>query len=218
MNDPISNIYQQMILNESTINKDEQIKKWLEKYTTKQSSIIIDSNGLVSIDGRFDFSNDKRKKIPVQFLKVTECFYTSISITSLAGCPKFVGNNFYCSNNKNLTNLIGGPEEVKGDYCCYYCSNLTSLDGAPEEVGGYFDCNGNKNLTNLKSGLKKVKGDFYCYKCNNLPYSELFKIVDIVDGDIFYTNFYTPEDKDAIRRARDIHINLQHDELGNLDI
>ena len=195
MNDPISNIYQQMILNESTINKDEQIKKWLEKYTTKQSSIIIDSNGLVSIDGRFDFSNDKRKKIPVQFLKVTECFYTSISITSLAGCPKFVGT-FYCYGNKNLTNLIGGPEEVKGRYDCSSCTNLTSLEGAPKFVGG----------------------GFYCYKCNNLPYSELFKIVDIVEGDIFYKDYRTPEDKNAIRHARDIHMNLQHDELGNLDV
>ena len=192
-----------MILNESVTNKDEQlkewIKEWLKKYIRQEgvhNSIIIDSNGLVSINGDFSFRSSRRKKIPVQFLKCTGDFVTSIFLITLNGSPKFVGGNFYCDGNKNLTNLKSGPEEVGDTYACSDCSTLTSLEGAPKFVGG----------------------DFYCAKCNNLPYSELFKIVDAIKGNIYYSSILIPEDKDAIRRKRDIHMNLQHDELGNLDI
>jgi len=50
------------------------------------------------------------------------------------------------------------------------------------------------------------------------PYSELFKIVDKVKDDIYYSSINTPEDKDKIRRDRDVKNVLKDDELGDLDV
>ena len=62
-------------------------------------------------------------------------------------------------------------------------------------------------------------GDIFdCSNNPNLPYSELFKIVDKMKGDIYYSSSLVPEDKDKIRRDRDVKTILKDDELGNLDV
>ncbi len=67
------------------------------------------------------------------------------NLSSLEGCPKVIGGDFYCNNNK-----------------------LTSLDGCPEEVGrdnhGSFDCSGNqiKDLKDIHLKLKKMDGTLVC--------------------------------------------------------
>jgi len=106
-----------------------------------------------------------------------------------------VSGNFYCGDNK-IKNLYGSPVNVGGEFSCSYSHHLTSLDGTPDNVDN----------------------DFYCYFCTKLPYSELFKIVDKVKGDIYYSSFNTPEDKDKIRRDRDVKTVLKDDELGSLDV
>ncbi len=106
-----------------------------------------------------------------------------------------VSGNFYCGDNK-LKNLYGSPVNVDGEFWCRWNYQLTSLDGAPNKVGG----------------------DFYCCFCPKLPYSELFKIVDRVKGNIYYSSYQTPEDKNKIRRDRDIKETLKDDELGSLDV
>ena len=58
-----------------------------------------------------------------------------------------------------LRNLIGGPEEVGGDYLCY-SNDLTSLEGAPVEVGGDFDCMDNRLITLDCSS--NINGKLYC--------------------------------------------------------
>ena len=98
-----------------------------------------------------------------------------------------------------------------------YDNQLTSLDGAPITVGGGFDCTCN-NLISLKGAPNRVGGNFLCYNNPNLPYSELFKIVDNVKGDILYSSPNTLEDKDKIRRDRDVKTTLKDDELGSLDV
>ena len=49
------------------------------------------------------------------------------NLTSLEGCPKEVGDTFYCSSNK-LTSLQYSPEIVNGRF---YCGDnpLESLEG-----------------------------------------------------------------------------------------
>jgi len=106
-----------------------------------------------------------------------------------------VSGNFYCGDNK-LKNLYGSPVNVGGEFSCSYSHHLTSLDGAPDNVAN----------------------DFYCCFCPKLPYSELFKIVDRVKGNIYYSSYQTPDDKDKIRRDRDVKGVLKDDELGNLDV
>ena len=63
-----------------------------------------------------------------------------------------------------------------------------------------------------------VNSNFYCHGIPNLPYSELFKIVDKVKGDIYYSSLSILEDKDKIREDRDVKNILEDDELGNLDV
>ena len=82
-------------------------------------------------------------------------------------------------------------------------------------MGGSFSCHNNQ-LTSLDGAPNNVGGDFYCYDNPNLSYTELFKIVDNVKGNIYYSSLYTPEDK--IRRDRDVKETLKDDELGSLDV
>jgi hypothetical protein len=85
-----------------------------------------------------------------------DCSYKKL--TSLDGAPQAV-IDFNCYRN-NLTNLIGGPQDLTGDYACFR-NELTSLEGAPPELGGNFDCSSNK-LTSLKWAPAKVGSYFTC--------------------------------------------------------
>ena len=123
------------------------------------------------------------------------------------------------SVNVNIKNIAKIPfkfRNVRGTFSCIR-SRLTSLDGAPINVGGNFYCSNNQ-LTSLEGVPNSVGGNFICYDNPNLSYSELFKIVDKVKGDIYYSSINTPEDKDKIRRDREVKGVLKDDELGNLDV
>ena len=177
----------------------------------------INDDGSIDVDGDVTLSRKKLTKIPFNFGKVSGCFYCyNNKLTSLKGAPNNVGEGFYCNNNQ-LTSLEGVPNTVGGYFDCNN-NQLTSLDGAPNTVGGSFYCYGNK-LTSLEGAPNTVGGNFYCYNNPNLSYSELFKIVDTVKDDIYYySSVNTPEDKDKIRRDRDVKETLKDDELGSLDV
>jgi len=119
-------------------------------------------------------------------------------------------------SRKKLTKIPFNFSKVSGVFRCYH-NQLTSLDGAPNNVGSGFDCSDNQ-LTSLEGAPNNVGGYFYCYGNSNLSYSELFKIVDTVKYDIYYISVNTPEDKDKIRRDRDVKGVLKDDGLGNLDV
>ena len=116
----------------------------------------------------------------------------------------------------NLTKISFKFRNVSGSFYCYN-NQLTSLEGSPNTVGGNFHCYNNQ-LTSLEGAPNSVGGNFICYDNPNLSYSELFKIVDKVKGDIYYSSINTPEDKDKIRRDREVKGVLKDDELGNLDV
>ena len=125
-------------------------------------------------------------------------------------------NGSIALNDKKLEKI---PFKFRNVYGIFYCCNnkLTSLNGVPNTVGNSFYCNNNQ-LTSLDGIPNNVGGDFCCHDNPNLPYSELFKIVDRVRGDIYYSCFNIPEDKDKIRRDRDVSPILKDDELGDLDV
>ena len=176
------------------ITIDPEIKKLLDKCVIGTYS--FDENGFCNVEGDVRFGSRGFTKIPIKFGIVSgdfECFINTF--TTLEGSPLEVGGSFSCNSNQ-LTSLVGGPRKVGGTFNCNV-NPLLTLDGIPEEIGGKLICS---------------------IKVGTLPYSELFNVVDKVKGDIYYTRSGKPENKDAIRRKRDIHINLQHDELGNLDI
>ena len=131
----------------------------------------------------------------------------------------FNGNGECCTTGsvklrgKQLTKIPVKFGKVKGNFDCSD-NQLTSLENAPSEVGGNFYCSG--NLLTTLDFTTKIKGDLYCSGNIGLPYKELFKILDNVQEDIIFNGKIL--DPDKLRRDRDIHMNLQHDELGNLDI
>ena len=181
-----------------------------------RGTYTINDDGSIDVNGAVNLSSKKLTKIPFKFRNVSGSFFCyNNQLTSLEGAPNNVGGDFYCYSNQ-LTSLEGAPNNVGGDF---YCTNnqLTSLDGAPNNVGSGFDCSSNK-LTSLEGAPNNVGGNFYCYNNPNLPYSELFKIVDKVKDDIYYSSINTPEDKDKIRRDRDVKNVLKDDELGDLDV
>ncbi len=197
----------------------------------------INDDGSIDVYGNVELNNKNLTKIPFKFRNVRGGFFCyNNKLTSLDGAPNNVGGYFYCNNNQ-LTSLEGSPNTVGGGFYCnnnqltslkgapnnvgggFYCNNnqLTSLEGVPNNVGGYFYCNNNQ-LTTLDGAPNTVGGSFCCYGNSNLSYSELFKIVDTVKYDIYYISVNTPEDKDKIRRDRDVKETLKDDELGSLDV
>ena len=167
----------------------------LLKYFINNGTYTINDDGSIDVDGKVYVNIKNIANIPFKFRNVRDTFSCIRSrLTSLDGAPINVGGNFYCSNNQ-----------------------LTSLEGAPNSVGGYFNCYGNK-LISLEGAPNSVGGNFICYDNPNLSYSELFKIVDNIKGDIYYYTFDDIEDKDKIRRDRDVKDILKDSELGNLDV
>jgi hypothetical protein len=208
----LESIYNSILLeNQNPNNIDLKLLKGciIGKYT-------INDDGSIDVDGMVRLTNKYLTKIPFKFRNVSGSFWcNSNPLTSLEGAPNSVGGDFYCSDNQ-LTSLEGAPKTVGGRFCCYN-NQLTSLEGAPNRGGGGFYCYINQ-LTSLEGAPNSVGGVFNCSNNPNLPYSELFKIVDRVRDDIYYSSHRTLEDKDKIRRDRDIKNVLKDDELGSLDV
>jgi len=208
----LESIYNPILLeNQNTNNIDLELLNSCIKGT-----YTINDDGSIDVDGSVELNNKNLTKIPFKCRNVSGDFYChNNQLTSLESAPNTVGGSFYCFCNK-LTSLDGAPNTV-GDY--FVCTNnqLTSLKGSPNNVGGSFYCYYNK-LTTLDGVPNTIGGSFKCYSNPNPPYTELFKIIDNVKGDIYYSSITTPDDKDKIRRDRDVKTTLKDDELGSLDV
>ena len=127
----------------------------IENYT-------INPDGSIDVNGgmNLNFNGRKLDRLPLKFGRVNGNFYCSHNkLTSLEGCPSYVGGFFDCSNNQ-LTSLEGCPKEVGGSFDCGN-NKLTTLEGCPTELNINFYCDHNQ-LTSLKGGPKEVGGDFNC--------------------------------------------------------
>jgi hypothetical protein len=103
------------------------IEKFCEKYL---KNYTINFDNTIDVDGDVYLPNKlgDMEKLPVKFGKVSGNFWCSgNNLTTLEGCPNYVGGSFYCEYN-NLTTLEGCPRYVGGNF---YCSdnNLTTLKG-----------------------------------------------------------------------------------------
>jgi hypothetical protein len=102
----------------------------IENYT-------INGDGSIDVDGGVYLLNKGLVELPLVFNKVTGYFdCDGNDLTSLKGCPRWVGGYFDCNNNK-----------------------LTSLEFSPDYVGGYFSCSSN-NLTDNYCETE-IGGNFY---------------------------------------------------------
>jgi len=159
-----------------------------------EGTYTINDDGSIDVTGDVNLGNKDLTKIPFKFRNVS--------------------GDFHCYNNQ-LTSLEGSPNIVGGIFDCGY-NNLTSLEYAPNNVGSIFRCDYNE-LVSLDGAPNFVGDVFWCRFNPNLPYSELFKIVDNMK-DIYFSRATIPEDKDKIKRDRDIKEILKDNELGSLDV
>ena len=105
----------------------------------KQYSIenyTINSDGSIDVDGRVDLYKKGLTELPLRFNKVTGYFLCDDNnLTTLKGCPRWIGGNFICSYNQ-LTSLEFSPDYVGGDFWCQY--NKLTNNYCDSEIGGYF--------------------------------------------------------------------------------
>ncbi len=107
----------------------------IENYT-------INDDGSIDVNGRVDLRRGGLTELPLKFGIVNGSFYCSVNkLTTLKGCPKYVGGYFDCSNNE-LTSLEFCPEEVGESFNCML-NKLTSLEYSPIKINNDFNCNDN---------------------------------------------------------------------------
>ena len=105
-----------------------------EKYNIK--NYTINDDGSIDVDGDVDLWGKSLTELPLTFNKVSGYFDCGRNgLTSLKGCPKWVGRGFYCSNNR-LTSLEFSPDYV-GDYLDFRYNKLTD-NYCDTEIGGDF--------------------------------------------------------------------------------
>jgi hypothetical protein len=105
------------------------IEKWVHEFKfgpgknrayVPEAELIINEDLTIDVKGSLNLYSLDLIKLPdfIQFNKVTEtCWINHNVLTTLKGCPKWVGRNFYCGNNK-LTSLEYAPKHVRGKFSC----------------------------------------------------------------------------------------------------
>ena len=133
-------------------------------------------NDDLTVDSRYNvnlYHMIMEDELPFNFNHVKGIFeIDSNDLTSLKGCPKIVGKEFYCNDNQ-LTSLKGCPKSVGGTFNCDN-NKLTSLEHSPKNVGNNFYCEDNY-IYNLDKFDCVFKGIFNCL---NNPIGTLFNEVD----------------------------------------
>jgi hypothetical protein len=104
-------------------------KYGIENYT-------INPDGTIDVNGDVDLYGFDLNELPLNFNKVTGYFNCGgNNLTSLKGCPRWVGGYFTCSRNK-LTSLEFSPDYVGYFFSCEY-NDLTD-NYCDTEIGGGF--------------------------------------------------------------------------------
>lgn len=124
-----------MVMFETDPDRIKQIMK--SNFALEAKKYEIDQ-GVVNVPNWSVRSFTFMDQLPVQFGYVQGMFDVSGSgLISLEGSPHIVDHGFYCRGLK-ITNLVGGPQHVKGDYWCTENPQLESLEGCPETLSGKF--------------------------------------------------------------------------------
>jgi hypothetical protein len=138
----------------------------IENYT-------INDDLSIDVDGDVELTNISLNEIPLNFGRVSGCFYTTCNkLKSLKFVPKYVNGDFGCSDN-DLSSLYNSPQFVGGDFYCR-SNNLTSLEGLPKYIIGYINCNDNK-IWSFKGIPDNFRGKLYC---NLNPIYEIWKLFE----------------------------------------
>jgi hypothetical protein len=170
------------------MNTEQFCEKHLKNYT-------INPDNTIDVNDDVYLHIGNMEKIPVKFGKVVGSFWCNKNrLTTLDGCPNYVGGNFLCNQNK-----------------------LTTLEGCPKYVGGRFSCSENE-LTSLK-GVEKceILGDFHCMNNDILPENYIYIITAKIGGYIFTENIFTNNDEiDKILNTYKNEVKYLHKALSEL--
>src|SRR5208283_4794918 len=101
------------------VGKRAQIIKWLDTYHI--ANYVINDDFTIDVKGEVDLDYKNLTSFPdfIKFNRVSGGFYCDNNqLTSLEGCPSYIGGVFYCDDNQ-LTSLVGCPSSVNGDFYCY---------------------------------------------------------------------------------------------------
>lgn len=238
MIDPLTKIYTEEV---NKVLSDQQ-KQFLNSYVV--GKWVIDENGYCNVFGDVSAPTAAKSsqfggiakssnkisgnELPVKFGTIFKthvldsgCFNIQMfaDVASLNNCPFEVHGNFE-ARNQSFSTLEGGPEKVFGNYnVSFNLLNLVSLKGCPKFVGGIFDIHGCLGLKRLDYFPDRVESLIVDVQ---IPYSDLLKYYDrITSGNIKVYDagkglWYL--DSDQLKKDYEIHRELQHPELGNLDI
>lgn len=170
---------------------------WVAKYTNPVTGLVDAPEVSYEVlkDNYYDLFEDghltvKFGEVEGDFiLEAFEAEGNLTSLTTLEGCPSYVGGNFKCTDHKQLTSLKGCPSKILGNFICESLHSLESLEYAPKEVGrsficfdcgikslegspkvvyDAFDCRQCFNIKDLKGGPETVYGLYFCSFCSSL--------------------------------------------------
>jgi len=130
MIDNINNMkYLKLFENFNKSEIDDICKKYnIQNYT-------INSDGSIDVEGTVWLCNMQLKEMPLKFNRVSGWFDCSDNqLTTLEGCPNYVGDSFDCSSNY-LTTLEGCPKEIKNFINIGYNFELADLNGLANSNG-----------------------------------------------------------------------------------
>ena len=130
----------------------------------------INDDGSIDVNGSVTVYNKGLDKLIIKFGNVSDSFYCSQNrLTSLEGCPKYVGGVFSCMRNR-LTSLEGCPEYV-GEFFDCSDNEITSFKGSPDKIHYGFSCSNNK----IRSfeGCPSINGRF---ECDGNPIYHIWKL------------------------------------------
>ena len=105
-----------------------------KKYNIK--NYTINDDGSIDVNGDVNLSKKGLTELPLRFNKVTGYFHCGMNkLTSLKGCPRWVGSWFICSRNE-LPSLEFVPEYVGSSFYCIW--NRLTDNYCDTEIGGSF--------------------------------------------------------------------------------
>ena len=104
-------------------------KYGIENYT-------VNDDGSIDVDGDVFLYKKGLTELPLSFNKVPGNFDCGENnLTTLKGCPRWIGGSFYCSEN-SLTSLEFSPDYVGIGFFCGW--NQLTDNYCESEIGGSF--------------------------------------------------------------------------------
>jgi hypothetical protein len=100
------------------------------------TNYTINDDGSIDVNGDVYLWSRRLTELPLTFNKVTGYFNCGGNkLTTLKGCPRWVGSSFTCYNNR-LTSLEFSPDYVGSSFTCI--NNQLTDNYCDTEIGGVF--------------------------------------------------------------------------------